>query len=328
MTQRHERPVKVGLILTTVEDREGGTTPRWTEIAARAQAAEAAGFHSLWISDHLIHRPGGVPDYGIWECCSIVAALAAVTEHAHIGHWVLGAGFRNPALTAKMTDTVDEISGGRAILGIGAGWHEPEYRAFGYPFDNRVPRFEEAIAIIHGLLRNGHVDVDGRFYSARDCELRPRGPRPNGAPIMIGTIGGTPLARLFGIPGVSPKMLRLAARYADIWNCPWINDPAEAPAIHAMVDAACREVGRDPATLERSHGLMLDLPGFQRQPGNAVTRTGRRALGSVEGTPEQHADLIKRFGAAGTHEVHLHLDPETPETIAEFARVIELVNAG
>jgi alkanesulfonate monooxygenase SsuD/methylene tetrahydromethanopterin reductase-like flavin-dependent oxidoreductase (luciferase family) len=325
---RDEQPVRVGLILTTVEDREGTTTPRWSDIAARAKAAEAAGFYSLWISDHLIHRVPGVADYGIWECWSIVAALAAVTERAQIGHWVLGSGFRNPALTAKMTETVDEISNGRVILGIGAGWHEPEYLAFGYPFDNRTGRFAEAIAIIHGLLREGRVDLEGAFNQARDCELRPRGPRPQGAPIMVGTIGGTPLARHFGIPGNSPKMLELAARYADIWNCPWINDPAEAPAIQAMVDVACRAAGRDPETLERSHGLALDLPGWRAQPGNEVTRSGRRALGSVDGTPREHADLIRRFGDAGTDEVHVHLDPETPESIAEFARVIDLVNAG
>jgi alkanesulfonate monooxygenase SsuD/methylene tetrahydromethanopterin reductase-like flavin-dependent oxidoreductase (luciferase family) len=328
MASAGERPIKIGLIISTVEDRDGETTPRWSDVLARARAAEAAGFSSIWISDHLIHRVPDFPDYGIWECWSIVSALAAVTERVEIGNWVLGGGFRNPGLLAKMADTVDEISNGRLILGIGAGWHEPEYLAFGYPFDHRVGRFEEAIAIVHGLLRDGHVDYEGRFYRARDSELRPRGPRATGAKIMIGTIGGTPLAGRFGVPGTSPKMVRFAARYAEIWNCPWINDPAIAPPIHQSVDAVCREIGRDPETLEHSHGLMLDLPGWQSEPGSTMMRAGRKAMGSVEGTAAQHVELIRRFAAAGTDEVHIQLDPETPESIAEFAGVIETVTHG
>lgn len=321
------RPIKLGLIISPIEDRDGTSTPGWTEILARAKMAEQVGFDSIWISDHLIHRFPGTPDYGIWEAWSLVSALAATTSRVQIGTWVLCAGFRNPALLAKMADTVDEISGGRLILGIGCGWHEPEYVAFGYPFDNRVSRFEEAITIIHGLLRNGCVDFEGGFYQARDCELRPRGPRPAEAPIMIGTMGGTPLARRRNIPGNSARMLGLVARYADIWNCPWINDPAEVPEIMRMVDDACVAAGRDPATLERSHGLMLDLPGWQSEPGNAVVRAGRKGMGAVEGSLEEHAELIMRFAEAGVDELHIQIDPETPERIAEFARVIELIEA-
>jgi alkanesulfonate monooxygenase SsuD/methylene tetrahydromethanopterin reductase-like flavin-dependent oxidoreductase (luciferase family) len=317
------RPLDVGLILTPIEDRARGQSPSWAEMVEVARLAEAVGFDSIWISDHLIHRFPGVPDYGIWECWSLVAALAASTRRVRIGTWVLGAGFRNPALLAKMAATVDEISGGRLVLGIGAGWHEPEYRAFGYPFDHRVERFAEAIAIIHGLLRTGHVDFDGRFYQARDCALRPRGPRPDGIPLMIGTIGGTPLARRLHVAGSSPRMLDLVTRYAEIWNCPWINDPAEVPAINAMVDTACRVAGREPASLARTHGLMLDLPGWRDQPGNAVVREGRAAMGAVEGSPDELAELLRRFAAAGIAEVHVHLDPETPAALETFARVLE-----
>jgi alkanesulfonate monooxygenase SsuD/methylene tetrahydromethanopterin reductase-like flavin-dependent oxidoreductase (luciferase family) len=321
-----KRPIKLGLILTPIEDRGGSTTPGWKEIAERAKAAEEVGFDSIWISDHLIHRFPGIPDYGIWEAWSLVSALAATTSRVQIGTWVLGAGFRNPALLAKMADSVDEISGGRLILGIGSGWHEPEYAAFGYPFDNRVARFEEAITIIHGLLRDGEIDFDGRFYQARECELRPRGPRARGATIMIGTIGGTPLAKRLNVSGNSPKMLELVAAYADIWNCPWINDPTEAPAIVRMVEDACRAHGRDPRTLEKSHGLMLDLPGWRNEPGNKVIRHGRTSMGAVEGSPEEHAELILRFAEAGIDEVHIQLDPETPQRIESFARTIELVS--
>jgi alkanesulfonate monooxygenase SsuD/methylene tetrahydromethanopterin reductase-like flavin-dependent oxidoreductase (luciferase family) len=102
---------------------------------------------------------------------------------------VLGMGFRNPALFAKMADTVDEITGGRLILGVGAGYHKFEYDAFGFPFDDKYSRFAEAIQIVHGLLKTGHIDFHGKFYSARDCELKPRGPRPQGPPIMFGQQG-------------------------------------------------------------------------------------------------------------------------------------------
>lgn len=320
-----KRPIKVGLILTPIEDRGGLTTPGWKELEARAKAAENAGFDSIWISDHLIHRFPGVPDYGIWEAWSLVSALAAVTNRVQIGTWVLCSGFRNPALLAKMADTVEEISGGRLILGIGAGWHKPEYTAFGYPFDNRVARFEEAITIIHGLLRNGHINFNGAYYQARDCELRPRGPRAEGPPIMIGTIGGTPLAERLGVKGDSPRMLALVAKYAEIWNCPWINDPAIVLPINDLVDRACRSAGRDPATLERTHGLMLNLPGWESEPSSALLREGRKAMGAVEGTPESQADLLRRFAAAGVDEVHISLDPETPARIESFGRTIELL---
>jgi alkanesulfonate monooxygenase SsuD/methylene tetrahydromethanopterin reductase-like flavin-dependent oxidoreductase (luciferase family) len=320
------RPIKVGLIITPVEDRGGTTTPSWRDIATRARVADEVGFDSIWISDHLIHRFPGVPDYGIWEAWSLVSALAATTSRVQIGTWVLGAGFRNPALLAKMADTVDEISGGRLILGIGSGWHEPEYTAFGFPFDHRVPRFEEAITIIAGLLREGRTDFAGRFYQARDCELRPRGPRAAGAPIMIGTIGGTPLARRLNVSGGSPKMLELVARYADIWNCPWINDPADVPAIMEMIDSACLAAGRVPASLPRTHGLMLNLPGWTSEPGSTVIREGRMAMGAVDGSPEQHAELLRRFADAGIDEVHVQLDPETPQRIESFAAALALLS--
>jgi len=325
VVESRKRAIKVGLIITPLEDRGGSTTPGWREIADRARAAEDAGFDSIWISDHLIHRFPGVPDYGIWEAWSLVSALAAVTERVQIGTWVLCSGFRNPALLAKMADTVEEISNGRLILGIGSGWHEPEYTAFGYPFDNRVARFEEAIAIIHGLLRNGHIDFEGKYYQARDCELRPRGPRAEGPPIMIGTIGGTPLAERLGVKGTSPKMLELVAKYAEIWNCPWVNDPELIPAINGLIDQACVDSGRDPSTLERTHGLMLNLPNWQSEPNNALIREGRLAMGAVDGSPEEQAALLRRFADVGVDEVHIQLDPETPARIESFARVIELL---
>ncbi|MDF3018679.1 MAG: putative dehydrogenase [Thermomicrobiales bacterium] len=200
------RPLKVGLILPETERQMNGGSARWSDLREMAQLGEQIGADSLWITDHLIHRVPGEEPRGMWECWSLISALAAITERPEIGTLVLSTSFRNPALLAKMADTVEEISGGRLILGLGAGWNEAEYIAFGYPFDHRVSRFEEAVTIITGLLRDGHIDFEGAYYQARDCELRPRGPRANGPTII------------FGASSAGPRMLDLTARYADGWN--------------------------------------------------------------------------------------------------------------
>ena len=230
--------LKVGLDLPT-SDRTG---LGWSELRDIAMLAEEVGFDSIWLDDHLLyHMRGAAEPNGNWESWSMLSALAACTRTVELGNLVLGMGFRNPALLAKMADTVDEISGGRLILGVGTGYHEVEYNAFGYPYDHRYARFEEAIQIVSALLKTGEVDFDGRYYKARECLLKPRGPRPMGPPIMVGTKGH--------------KMLRLTARYADIWNVYWTstnNSPDGVPPLRERVDEACAEVGRDPATLERT----------------------------------------------------------------------------
>src|SRR5919106_1063486 len=174
------RPLRVGLILPDTEREMGGATARWRDLAAMARMAEELGFDSLWNADHLIYRFPDKEVQGPWECWSIIAALAAVTSRVEIGPLVACTSFRNPALQAKIADTIDEISGGRLLLGLGAGWNEVEYRMFGFPFDHRVDRFAEAFTIISGLLRDGAIDFEGQYYSAQEYELRPRGPRPGG----------------------------------------------------------------------------------------------------------------------------------------------------
>lgn len=323
------RPLKVGLILTTVEDRDGGNTPRWTDLAALARRADAVGFDSVWIPDHLTHKFEGAPEYGIWECWSTMCAVAAVTEHVEVGPWVLCASFRNPALLAKMTDTLDEISGGRFVLALGAGWHEPEYRSFGYPFDHRIGRFEEALTIVHGLLRNGRIDFHGRFAEARNCELRPRGPYINGPPLVIGTIAGSPLGRLLNLPepkAGESRMLRLVARFADEWNVPWVNDPADLTPLRSAIEAACAVEGRAPSTLRRSHGVMVNLPIWRDRPGADRVRATRAALNPIEGGPEELADVLRTFAGAGIDHVHLQLDPETVEGVEAFAPTLEFLD--
>ncbi len=240
-----KRPAKVGLLLPLMEKTTGMRS--WTEIREIAQLAEAIALDSLWAADHFLYKlENDEPPKGCWECWSIICALASCTKTVELGTIVLGMGFRNPALLAKMADTVDEISDGRLVLGIGAGYHKFEYDAFGYPFDYKYSRFAEGLAIIHGLLKNGHVDFQGRFHSARECELKPRGPRAEGPPIMIGSKG--------------PKMLRLMSQYCDMWNGFWddIGNSAKGYA-HVLpeLDRACEAEGRDPKTLERTVTVLI-----------------------------------------------------------------------
>ena len=323
------RPLTVGLLLPTNEGMVDGAMPRWPELLAIARHAEAVGFDALWVADHLgvlddPLRPGDGP-MGTWECWSVLASLAAATTRIGLGSLVSCTAFRNPALLAKMAVTVDEVSGGRLTLGLGAGSQPEEFAAFGYPTDDAIGRFEEAVTIIGGLLRDGQIDFVGRHYQARECELRPRGPRPAGPPILIA-------AR-------SPRMDRLAARHADGWNAAWPNRAqALAPRI-AAIDAACRKVGRDPASLERSVGVMVDLPA--RGP----SRTDRRLELAIElleriggGEPLDRASLQPLAGSAAEIAVELRacadlgitsaqiwLDPPDLAGVEAFAPVLELL---
>ena len=303
------RPLKVGIQLPEVE-----RVVPWRELAAMARRAEEVGFDSLWVGDHLLYRNPGEEAKGPWEAWSLLAALAAITERVEIGPLVACTGFHNPAMLAKKADTVEEVSGGRLILGLGAGWNETEYRAFGYPFDHRVDRFEEAFAVIRGLLRDGRVDFRGTYYQADDCELRPRGPRPQGPPLMIGSEG--------------PRMLRIALPHVQSWNAwyAWFgNRPEGLGPLLAKVDAACREVGRDPATLERTCAVLVALSGaVGRSSGDRAARD----IPPLSGSPEELADALRAFAAAGIGHVQLVLDPNTLGAIEEFAPVLALLDRG
>jgi alkanesulfonate monooxygenase SsuD/methylene tetrahydromethanopterin reductase-like flavin-dependent oxidoreductase (luciferase family) len=238
----------------------------------------------------------------------LLAALAAVTERVEVGTLVMCAGFRNPALLAKMADTVDEISGGRLILGLGAGWNEPEYRAFGYPFDHRVDRFEEALTIITGLLRQGHVDFEGTYYQARDCELRPRGPRSGGPPIMIGTTG--------------KRMLGLTAWHADQWNV-WYSHTGNrvegVTSLLADLDAACAEAGRAPQGLERTVAVLAEV-------GPHAPST--MSVPPLTGSPAALASALRAYAEKGVSHLQVWLEPNTLAGIEAFAAVLETLDRG
>lgn len=305
-----KHPLKIGMLLPEGEGRMSGATASWGDLAALARLAEDVGIDSLWVPDHLLYRREGEQSRGTAESCSLLAALAAVTTRIELGSFVTCTSFRNPALLAKIADTIDEISGGRLILGLGAGWHEPEYLAYGYPFDHRVSRFAEALVIITGLLRDGHIDFDGQYYQARDCELRPRGPRPNGPPIMIGTTG--------------KRMLALTARYADLWNIFFSetgNRVERIPEFQATVDAACSAAGRDPATLGRTAAVLLQA--IPEAPSLNTVELGDAP--ALTGAPEELAAALRAYADAGITHAQLVLEPCTPAGIEAFAPVLELL---
>ena len=230
-----------------------------------------------------------------------------------LGPLVACTNFHNPALLAKQAATIDEISGGRFILGLGAGWNETEFRAFGYPFDHRIDRFEEAFTIIRTLLRDGAIDFDGTYYQARDCELIPRGPRPDGPPLMIGSKG--------------PRMLRMTLPHVQSWNV-WFadtgNSPAGVPALREQVDAIAREVGRDPAAIERTVAVQVRLPGGRgRVQGDGDQPTHP----PLEGSPDEMAEVLRAYAAEGIAHVQLVMDPITIGSIEAFAPVLARLDA-
>jgi alkanesulfonate monooxygenase SsuD/methylene tetrahydromethanopterin reductase-like flavin-dependent oxidoreductase (luciferase family) len=314
---RH-RPLKVGVVLPCAEGTMVGATPRWADLLAMAQRAEAVGFDSVWVPDHLLFRPlsEGAPPLGIWECWSVLAALAAATQRLELGTLVLCAGFRNPALLAKMADTVDEISAGRLILGLGAGWNELEHRAFGYPFDHRVGRFAEALPLVRALLREGGADVAGAYHQAQGAELRPRGPRPGGPPLLVGSIG--------------ERMLRLTARYADGWNA-WAgrsdNRPEGIAPLRAAVDAACAAEGRDPATLWRTAAVLVEGAGAAPfPPGMPGWSVGQGQVQS--GSTERLAALFRAYAAEGISHLQVWVNPTTVAGIEQLAPVLQALDRG
>ena len=301
--------LELGLFLPVLEDWLGdGWLPRWPELKGLAALAEAVGFDALFVPDHLVIGPSpywGIPEgeaRGTWEAWTLLGALAAETRRVAIGTFVLGAGFRNPALLAKMAATLDEVSGGRLILGLGCGSHPPEYAAFGYPYDHRVDRFEEALGILVPLLREGRVDFAGRYHAARACELRPRGPRPAGPPIWVAAY--------------QPRMMRLAARWGDACVTAWHPDAGAAAEPLARIDAACAAVGRAPATMGRTVGVIV-------RPGSAPRRP--LPVSALGGTSEEIAAGLGALGAAGVGHVVCMLDPRDAACIERFAPVIELV---
>ena len=299
------RPLKVGLLLPDHERQFDGKTARWSDTREMALIGEAIGVDSIWVTDHLIHRAPDTEPRGAWECMSQLAALAAITNRAELGTLVICTAFRNPALLAKMAVTLDELSNGRLILGVGAGWHEPEFVRFGIPFDHLVDRFEEAIRIIAPLVREGYVDFQGTYYEANACEMLP--PPTRRIPLMIAS--------------KRPRMNRLAAQYADSWNLSGLPNAQAIVEGRDAVLAAAEAIGRDPATLEITAGVNVgfpDLPEVANLPGGTLQD-------GLNGTPEEIAAGLRAFADEGVGHLQAWLYPLTPEAVRRFAEAVRLV---
>ena len=240
--------MQIGIVLPIAES-DGPGASRWTTVRDIARHAEARGIDSLWVYDHLMFRTPGEPEDGSLDALTVLTAVAAVTERIRLGTIVLGTGFRSPGITARMAATLDEISDGRVILGLGVGWHEPEYQAFGIPFDHRVGRFEEFLAVALPLLRGERVTFAGQWHQAADAVLLPPPPRPTRLP------GHMPIL----IAAKGDRVLDLVARHADAWNTAWFGLPDERyTQRHADLLRACERMDRDPSTLEVTVGLTID----------------------------------------------------------------------
>ena len=295
--------MKIGLMVFTANDRENNAKRPYDSIRAIALQAETDGFDSIWLADHLLYRKPGEPTRGVWECWSMLAALAEATQRVELGTLVVCNSLRNPAILAKIATAVDEVSHGRLILGVGAGWNEPEYQAFGLPFDHRVDRFEEALQILKPMLREGHVDFAGRYYQARNCEDVPRGPRSEGPPLMVGSEG--------------PRMLKLTAQYADLWNTGYMGKPETMTGRLAKIETACREVGRDPATLGITALIGLWFPDLQANKPSFLDNP-------LAGTVQEIATAMRGYAALGVKHIMFQCAPYTDETRRRLTEALQL----
>jgi alkanesulfonate monooxygenase SsuD/methylene tetrahydromethanopterin reductase-like flavin-dependent oxidoreductase (luciferase family) len=303
--------MKVGVQLPEVE-----WVTRWPQVREMARAAEEIGLDSIWVGDHLLYRDDGLPPRGPWEAWTTLAALAAVTERVQIGPLVAATSFHNPAMLAKKAATIDEISGGRLILGLGAGWNEVEYRAYGFPFDHRVSRFEEAFTIVRTLLADGRIDFHGTYFQLENCELLPRGPRHEhgeGPPLLIGSIG--------------ERMLGITLPWVQAWNAwySWFGNSIEGyRPMRDAVDAACVAAGRDPAQVERTLALLVGFPGGM---GRSIGDLTAPEVTPMSSEPAILAATLRDFAAEGVGHVQLVLDPINVDTIRALAPVVAELRA-
>lgn len=299
--------MRIGIVLPISQEDGMVAPPSYPEIRAVAVAAEAAGFDSLWIYDHLLFRFDGVTT-GIHEAWTVLSAIAEATTRVQLGTIVMCTAFRNPALLAKMAATLDHVSDGRLILGVGCGWHDPEYEAFGYPTDHKVGRFEEALTVIRELIRDGRTDMDGRWTQARDAVLVP--PARADIPILIAA--------------KRPRMLELTARHADAWNLAWFGRPNERLAtVRADLAAACAAAGRDPASLDITVGINVRYPDLA----TAAFPVGTDGA-ALTGSADEVAGGLAEHQALGTAHIIANLEPATPAAVERFAGAVHVVRGG
>lgn len=297
------RPCKIGVQLPEVE-----RFVPWPEYADMARRAEALGYDSIWVGDHLLYDlPDGVTR-GPYEAWTTLAALASITERVELGPLVASTAFHAPTMLAKQAATVDAISNGRLIAGLGAGWNRREFDGYGFPYDRRVSRFEEALAIIAPLLRDGRTSYHGEFYDVDDCVLDPPPVRPGGPPIMLGSN--------------SPRMLGIGLPVVDAWNVWWsiYDNSAERYAeVKAEVDAVM-PAGRAVAA---TAAVMVTVPGGR---GRLMGSDYNAQVATV--TPDGLADHVRALATIGATHLQLVLDPITSESIDLVAQVLADLDRG
>jgi len=291
------RPCKVGVQLPEVE-----RFVPWPDYLDLARRAESAGYDSIWVGDHLVYDLPDGSTRGPYEAWTTLAAIAAATNRVEIGPLVASTSFHAPAMLAKQAATVDAITQGRLILGLGAGWNRREFDAFGFPYDRRVSRFEEALAIIAPLLREGRSTYHGRFYDVDDCVLDPPPVRPGGPPIMLGSN--------------SPRMLGIGLPVVDAWNVWWSvygNSVERFAEVKGSVDAVTppgRHVAATAAVLVTLEGGGGRLMGTTYDA--EVTRI----------SPDDLGEHIRGLATAGATHLQLVLDPITAESIDIIGEVL------
>jgi len=289
--------VRLGVQLPEVERQVS-----WPEYAAMARAAEDVGFDSVWLGDHLLYRGDGRDERGPWDAWSMLAALAAVTTRVRLGPLVACTAFSSPGLLARTAAAVQEISGGRLALGLGAGWNRAEFDAFGLPFDNRAARFVESFEVIRRLLAGDRVTYDGDYVSVEDAVLLPR-PRQS-VPLMVGSVG--------------ERVLRATLPHVDIWNCwyAWFgNTPDGFATRSARISELALECGRDPTEIERTATVFVALD-------DAASARPHADLEPITGSATTIADRLKEFQAAGVDELILVVSPLTEDSIRALGEMI------
>jgi probable F420-dependent oxidoreductase len=297
------RPLKIGVQLPEVE-----RFVPWPELISMTKAAEGVGFDSVWLGDHLLYDLPDGTARGPWEVYTSLAALAAVTERVQLGSLVSSLGFHDPAMLAKMAATIDAVSAGRLVLGVGSGWNEREYRAFGLPFDRRVDRFEEAFDVLRRLLAGETVTHTGTYYSVDRCLIDPPAARAGGPVLMVGSN--------------SPRMLSITLPHVQAWNVWWSiygNTPEGFASVVTDVRARTAAAGRDPDEVEATACVYVQIPGGAGRTMGDPTMGGARPL---TGEPEELAEKLVAFAEAGAAHVMLVVDPITQPAIEWLGQVL------
>lgn len=298
MAAPSRRAPRIGIQLPEVERQV-----RWPEVVAMARAAESCGFDSIWVGDHLLYRGDGRPERGPWEAWTTLSALAASTQRVTLGPLVACAAFHPPGVIAKMAATIADVSGGRFVLGLGAGWNAAEFAAFGLADDRRVSRFEEAFTIVRGLLRDERVTLHGKYWSADDAVLAPTPAQP--VPLMIGSNG--------------PRMLSIALPHVDAWNT-WYDDygnTAEGFAeLNARISDAAVAVGRSPDEITRS------ACAFVAVDPSSTEREITPEAPPITGSADQIAERLRELHEAGAEEIILVVSPITEASIRSLGEVV------